>query len=325
MSWMLMIGAAISPSRHKNGGTCRLTKEIKLKTKGSRWDSAGDGNCNGAAQPSPETKWIGNGTTNHNKLNTFQRIRAIGLHNQCIRMAFGKRTAHKPNKTQATFAPKNLGPRSSSSIHILQHTWWIYGGSIWILDAKHPMFDPEAISIQEVWAALILPFQVWYPRGAEELSSVISPCPRTHLWEWASPCLRCFWPQRCNLASLKKGAWWWHVQPIKKTPGCKLNTIMFIGFNRTTQFFRLFEGPSVCWASQENTSSKELSAWSHSPYSPRCWCGISGIGVPPLRFLDKMLTFCFCLAFLPGWLKRFSRSNIQQLGNGPEPSWTCWD
>jgi hypothetical protein len=31
------------------------------------------------------------------------------------------------------------------------------------------------------------------------------------------------------------------------------------------------------------------------------------------------------LAFLPGWLKRFSRSNIQQLGNGPEPSWTCWD
>lgn len=44
------------------------------------------------------------------------------------------------------------------------------------------------------------------------------------------------------------------------TPGCKLNTIMFIGFNRTTQFFRLFEGPSVCWASQENTSSKELSA-----------------------------------------------------------------
>ena len=154
------------------------------------------------------------------------------------------------------------------------------------------MFDPEAISIQEVWAALILPFQVWYPWGAE-LSWVpgVVSCPRTHLWAWASPCLRCFWPQRCNLASVQESGddMFSIVQPISQdpvvnwTPSC---SIMFIGLNRTTQFFRLFEGPSVCWASQENTSSKELLAWSHSPYSPRCWCGISGIGGPPLRFLS---------------------------------------
>lgn len=89
------------------------------------------------------------------------------MHPYGLWQADGSQTQHNASD----ICPQNLGPRSSSSIHILQHTWWIYGGSIWILDAKHPMFDPEAISIQEVWAALILPFQVWYPRGAKELSS----------------------------------------------------------------------------------------------------------------------------------------------------------